>query len=114
MTSGSKIPFRSQGILTSASAAVRTTSRNISLTAVVISAGLLDGWLLTYAFNKFRGNSVHLLLVFPLLTEPNFFMLSFAAVYTKIYGGYKNHILVDHLFTSWLLPPMQRILPLFR
>ena len=41
------MPSRSRGILISASAAVRTTSRNISLTAVVISAELLDGWLFT-------------------------------------------------------------------
>ena len=84
------MPSRSRGILISASAAVRTTSRNISLTAVAISAELLDGWLLTYAFNRFRENSVHFLLVFLLLTAPNFFMLSSAAVYTKIYGDTKT------------------------
>ena len=84
------MPSRSRGILISASAAVRTTSRNISLTAVVISAELLDGWLLTYAFNRFRENSVHFLLVFLLLTVPNFFMLSSAAVYTKIYRDTKT------------------------
>lgn len=96
------MPSRSRGILISASAAVRTTSRNISLTAVVISAELLDGWLLTYAFNRFRENSIHFLLVFLLLTAPNFFMLSSAAVYTKIYRDTKT---ISRWTTSLQLAP---------